>query len=112
MPDTNAIYTAVQQPPSFPGGNTAFNVFVNSNIKYPKMAHQNAVSGRVYVSFVVERDGSLSDLKVLRSPEDDLSAEAIRILKLSPKWIPGKQNNVTVRVSYTVPVSFWLRDEY
>jgi len=95
----NQIYAAVEKEPYFIGGPVALNKFIHENLKNP-----NDVLGRVIVTFIVEKDGSLSDIKVLRSPADDVAAEAIRVLKLCPKWNPGVQNEKPVRVQYTISV--------
>ena len=107
----NQIFTAVEVSPVFPGGEDAFIKFLGSHIKYPAVARENNVSGRAYISFVVERDGSLTDIKILRSPGSGLGEEAVRVLKMSPHWTPGIQNGKPVRVSYTVPVNFSLGED-
>jgi TonB family protein len=104
------IYTAVEVSPVFPGGDKGFIHYLSQNIRYPQLAREKNVQGRVYVQFIVERDGSLSDIKALRDPGEGLGAEAIRVISDSPKWKPGLQNNVAVRVQYTVPVNFSLVD--
>ena len=95
--------------PSFPGGPSALNQYLSSNVKYPVVAQENGVQGRVVVSFVVERDGSITDVKVVRSVDPSLDREASRVVSSMPKWIPGKQNGSPVRVKYNVPVSFKLQ---
>jgi protein TonB len=107
----NQIFTAVEINPNFPGGEAAFGKFLQKNIKYPTIAKENNIQGRVYVNFVVERDGSLTDIKVVREPGSGLGDEAARVLKMSPKWTPGIQNGKPVRVSYTIPVNFSLGDQ-
>ena len=101
-------YTIKEKEPQFKGGISLFYKYLNRHIIYPNRASQNYIQGRVSVQFVVERDGSLSGVKVVRSPNDDLSAEAIRVIKNCPKWEPGYQNGFAVRVLYTVPVNFSL----
>ena len=81
----------------------------NKNIKYPVVAEENGVQGRVIVTFVVERDGSITDVKVVKSVDPSLDKEAQRVVKSMPHWIPGKQNGSAVRVKYTVPVTFRLQ---
>ena len=103
------VFDVVEEMPSFPGGNGALMSYLNSNIKYPVVAQENGVQGRVIVSFVVERDGSISDVKVARSVDPSLDREAQRVVKSMPRWTPGKQNGQTVRVKYTVPVVFRLQ---
>lgn len=103
------IFDVVEEMPSFPGGNGALMSYLASNIKYPVVAQENGVQGRVIVSFVVERDGSISDVRVARSVDPSLDREAQRVVKSMPRWKPGKQNGSAVRVKYTVPVVFRLQ---
>lgn len=105
----NKVFDVVEQMPSFPGGNEALMKFLQENVKYPVVAQENGVQGRVVVSFVVERDGSITDVKVVRSVDPSLDKEATRVVKSMPHWIPGKQNGAAVRVKYNVPVSFRLQ---
>ena len=103
------VFDVVEEMPSFPGGNGALMSYLNSNTKYPVVAQENGVQGKVIISFVVERDGSISDVKVARSVDPSLDREAQRVVKSMPRWTPGKQNGQTVRVKYTVPVVFRLQ---
>jgi len=103
------IFEVVEQMPSFPGGDAALMQFLSKNIKYPVVAEENGIQGRVIATFVVERDGSITDVKVVKSVDPSLDKEAVRVLKSMPKWIPGKQNGSAVRVKYTVPVTFRLQ---
>ena len=103
------VFDVVEEMPSFPGGNAALMSYLNSNTEYPVVAQENGVQGRVIISFVVERDGSISDVKVARSVDPSLDREAQRVVKSMPRWTPGKQNGQTVRVKYTVPVVFRLQ---
>lgn len=103
------IFDVVEEMPSFPGGNGALMSYLANNIKYPVVAQENGVQGRVTVSFVVERDGSISDVRVARSVDPSLDREAQRVVKSMPRWKPGKQNGSAVRVKYTVPVVFRLQ---
>jgi len=103
------VFDVVEQMPSFPGGDAELMKYLNSHIKYPVVAEENGIQGRVIATFVVERDGSITDVKVIKSVDPSLDKEAIRVLKSMPKWIPGKQNGSTVRVKYTVPVTFRLQ---
>lgn len=103
------VFDVVEEMPSFPGGQGALMSYLNSNVKYPVVAQENGVQGRVIISFVVERDGSISDVKVARSVDPSLDREAQRVVKSMPRWTPGKQNGQTVRVKYTVPVVFRLQ---
>ena len=105
----NKVFDVVEEMPSFPGGQGALTAFLSSNIKYPVVAQENGVQGRVIVGFVVEKDGSISDVKVMRSVDPSLDREAQRVVKAMPKWKPGKQNGSAVRVKYTVPVVFRLQ---
>ncbi|MBP7856612.1 MAG: TonB family protein [Prevotella sp.] len=105
----NKVFDVVEQMPSFPGGPSALMQYLSNNVKYPVVAQENGVQGRVVVSFVVERDGSITDVKVVRSVDPSLDREASRVVSSMPKWIPGKQNGSPVRVKYNVPVSFKLQ---
>ncbi len=103
------VFDVVEQMPSFPGGQSALLQYLSSNIKYPVVAEENGVQGRVIVTFVVEKDGSITDVRVVKSVDPSLDKEAQRVVKSMPKWIPGKQNGSAVRVKYTVPVTFRLQ---
>ena len=103
------VFDVVEQMPSFPGGPSALFEYLSKNIKYPVVAEENGVQGRVIVTFVVERDGSITDVKVVKSVDPSLDKEAQRVVKSMPHWIPGKQNGSAVRVKYTVPVTFKLQ---
>lgn len=105
----NKVFDVVEQMPSFPGGPSALMQYLSSNIKYPVVAQENGVQGRVVVSFVVERDGSITDVQVARSVDPSLDHEAQRVVRNMPRWIPGKQNGQAVRVKYNVPVAFRLQ---
>ena len=103
------IFTVVEQMPMFPGGDGALMGYLHDNIHYPTVAAENGVQGRVVVGFVVERDGSITDVNILRGVDPSLDREAMRVVKSMPKWTPGKQNGSAVRVKYQVPVSFRLQ---
>ena len=103
------VFDVVEEMPQFPGGPNALFEYLNKNIKYPVVAEENGVQGRVIVTFVVERDGSITDVKVVKSVDPSLDKEASRVVKGMPHWIPGKQNGSAVRVKYTVPVTFRLQ---
>ena len=103
------IFTVVEQMPMFPGGDAALMGYLRDNMHYPTLAAENGVQGRVVVGFVVERDGSITDVNVLRSVDPSLDREAMRVVKAMPKWTPGKQNGSAVRVKYQVPVTFRLQ---
>jgi protein TonB len=109
--DPNQIFTSVEQVPEFAGGLEKFGAYLGKNIRYPAVARENNVQGRVICTFVVERDGSLTDIKVVRGIGSGCDEEAIRVLKNSPKWKPGIQNGRPVRVQYSVPISFTLASE-
>ena len=94
--------------PAFPGGADGFGKFIGSNIKYPAEAKKNNVQGKVTVSFIVERDGSLSEIKVVKGIGSGCDEEAIRVMKLSPKWEPGIHNVEAVPVLLTLPITFSL----
>lgn len=106
--NSTRVYDVVEQMPSFPGGISGLRTYLNQNIRYPAEAQENCVQGRVVVSFVVEKDGHISDVTVLRSVEPSLDKEAVRVVKNMPRWTPGKQGGEPVRVRFTVPVSFRL----
>lgn len=103
------VYDEVEQMPSFPGGIAALMSFLSNNINYPKEAFENGIQGRVVCTFVVERDGSITDIRVVRGVHPLLDKEARRVLQQMPCWIPGKQNGDAVRVKFTVPVTFRLQ---
>ena len=106
---SNKVFDVVEEMPHFPGGPAALQAFLSSNTKYPVVAQENGVQGRVIVSFVVERDGSITDVRVVRSVDPSLDREASRVVRSMPRWSPGKQNGSTVRVKYTVTVVFILQ---
>ncbi len=102
-------FLIAEHMPSFQGGDLSkFHRWVQSNVSYPKAAQDNGISGRVTLTFVIEKDGSLSNIQVLQAPDRLLSDEAIRVLQSSPKWTPGRQRNQPVRVRFTLPVVFNL----
>ncbi|MDR1517816.1 MAG: TonB family protein [Dysgonamonadaceae bacterium] len=105
---TEEIFTIVENQPEFPGGDAARIKFLNDNIKYPVVAQENGIQGRVICNFVVERDGSITDAQVIKGVDPSLDKEALRVIKSMPKWIPGKQRGQPVRVRFTLPVSFRL----
>ncbi|MGF7079217.1 TonB family protein [Mucilaginibacter sp. UYCu711] len=110
-PPDGKIYNRVEKQPQFPGGLEAFGKFLAANIRYPKEDRENNVSGRVIAQFIVEEDGTLTNIKSLRSPSETMAKEAVRVLLLSPKWAPGIQDNAKVRTTYTVPISFNISKE-
>ena len=107
--EENKVFDVVEQMPSYPGGMGALMQYLSSHIKYPVIAEENGIQGRVICTFVVERDGSITDVKIAKSVDPSLDKEAMRVVSSMPKWIPGKQNGSAVRVKYNVPVSFRLQ---
>lgn len=105
----NKVFEVVEKMPSFPGGDAALMDYLSKNVKYPVIAQENGVQGRVVISFVVEKDGSITDVRVAKSVDPSLDREASRVVKSMPRWIPGMQNGGAVRVKYNVPVSFRLQ---
>jgi len=103
------VFDVVEEMPQFPGGQAALLEYLAKNIKYPVVAEENGIQGKVIVTFVVERDGSITDVKVVKSVDPSLDKEASRVVKSMPRWQPGKQNGSAVRVKYTVPVQFRLQ---
>ena len=106
---TQKVFDVVEVMPSFPGGQGALIQYLNSHVKYPVVAQENGIQGRVTISFVVERDGSITDVKVARSVDPSLDKEAARVVSSMPRWTPGKQNGSAVRVKFNVPVVFRLQ---
>ena len=96
--------------PEYPGGIPALSAFLSENIKYPKSALEDSISGRVIISFIVEKNGKISDVQVARSVHPSLDEEAARVVKMMPKWTPGIQNGKPVRVRFTLPVNFKLNN--
>ena len=107
--EESKVFDIVEQMPSFPGGPAALMKFLSENIKYPVVAQENGVQGRVVVASVVERDGSITDVHIARGVDPSLDKEAVRVVKSMPKWTPGKQNGSAVRVKFNVPVAFRLQ---
>ncbi len=103
------IFMVVESMPAFPGGENALNRYLAENIKYPQMAKESGIQGRVFVTFVVERDGSVTDVKVLRGIGGGCDEEAIRVVKGMPRWSAGKQRGKPVRVQFNLPIKFTLQ---
>lgn len=103
------IFVVVEVQPEFPGGNTAMMKFLSDNIKYPVIAQENGIQGRVITNFVVERDGSITDVQVVRGVDPSLDKEAVRVIQSMPRWKPGQQRGSAVRVRFTLPVVFRLQ---
>ena len=104
--DGDILIDVVEDMPQFPGGTQKLFEYLAKNVRYPKEAEEKCIQGRVIVTFVVEKDGSITDAKVLRSVAPSLDAEALRVVNDMPKWIPGKQDGEPVRVKYTIPITF------
>lgn len=102
------VFDMVEQMPKFPGGQSALMQWLSTNMKYPKIAAENGIEGRVYVSFIVRSTGEITDIKIARSVDPSLDEEAIRTISRMPKWIPGKQGGEAVNVRYTMPLTFRL----
>ena len=106
-PKEDVVFLVVEQMPEFPGGEIALRAFLAENVKYPTIAKKNGIFGRVICQFVIEKDGSITDVKAVRSSgERSLDIEAIRVIKMMPKWKPGKQRNEPVRTRFTLPINF------
>lgn len=103
------IFLVVEEDPEFPGGLEALNKYLAENIKYPQLAKENNITGKVYVTFVVEKNGTVANVKVLRDIGGGCGAEAVRVVKAMPKWKPGKQRGQAVRTQFNVPVGFYLQ---
>lgn len=110
-PDSSEVFKDVDVSAEFPGGLNAFGMFLVRSIRYPADARFKHIQGKVYLTYVVEKDGKLSDIKVVKGVSKDLDAEAVRVMKISPKWTPGQKAGVVVRQQYTVPISFALADD-
>ena len=108
---TSRAFDVVEQMPQFPGGLAELMQFLGQNVRYPEEAHKNNIQGRVIVTFVVEKDGSISEAHVAKSVDPLLDAEALRVVNSMPNWLPGRQNGEPVRVKYTVPITFKLQGD-
>jgi len=106
--DEDNMYAIVETMPEFIGGQQKLMEFLKNNIKYPEKAKNNGVQGVVYISFIVDKNGDIQDIKVLKGVSDELDKEAVRVVKLMPKWKPGKQSGIPIGVSYTLPIKFAL----
>ena len=106
--EEDVIQVAPEVEAEYPGGYGALMKFLSENIKYPQLAKEGGITGKVFITFVVEKDGSIGHVKVAREIGGGCGAEAVRVIKMMPKWSPGRQNGRPVRTSYTVPVSFSL----
>ena len=108
--DTNAVYIVVEDMPEFPGGTSAILDYLSKNVRYPEACLKDSIQGRVIIYFVVERDGRISNAEVIKSVHEQLDAEALRVVRAMPKWNPGRQRGVALRVRYGIPVNFRLED--
>ena len=107
--ETNEVFLIVEEMPSFPGGNQALQEYLAKSVKYPVIAQENGIQGRVFVSFVVDKNGDITNVKVARPFDPNLDKEAVRVVQSMPKWSPGKQRGKAVKVNYTVPINFVLK---
>lgn len=107
----DVIFTVVEDQAEFPGGQDSLMKFLAANIHYPQAAKEKGIRGRVIITFIVEKDGSLSNIKVLRDIGDGCGDEAIRVVKLMPKWKPAKQRGKNVRQQFVLPITFRLSEE-
>jgi len=107
--DENTVFVVAEEMPEFPGGNVALFRWISRTIKYPVIAQENSISGRVYLNFVVNKQGRIENIKVTRGVDPSLDKEAIRVINKMPKWIPGKQRGKAVNVSFSVPINFQLQ---
>ena len=106
--DPDQIYVMVENMPEFPGGILALRKWIKSNVKYPEKARKKGITGRVYIGFVINKEGKIEEAKILRSIDPALDREALRVVCSMPDWKPGKQKGKSVKVSYTFPISFYL----
>ncbi|WP_439182833.1 energy transducer TonB [Carboxylicivirga taeanensis] len=107
--DDAPVFFIVEDMPEFPGGEEALRKYIAQSVKYPVIAQENGIQGRVYVSFVVNTKGKVTDVKIARGVDPNLDKEAIRVVQAMPAWKPGKQRGKAVKVSYTVPINFVLQ---
>jgi len=103
------VFDVVEKMPEYPGGQAALFEYLSTNVKYPADAEKQKIQGRVLVTFIVNTDGSITDIEVVKKAFPSLDAEAVRVISGMPKWIPGEQKGKKVRVKYTIPLSFNLR---
>jgi periplasmic protein TonB len=107
--DEQQVFFIVEDMPEFPGGELALRKYISNAVKYPVIAQENGIQGKVYVTFVVGKDGGVQDARIARGVDPSLDKEALRVVNTLPKWKPGKQRGKPVRVSYTVPINFQLQ---
>lgn len=107
--EESPVFFIVEDMPEFPGGDAALHKYLATSVEYPVIAQENGIQGRVYVKFVINTDGSVTDVQIARGVDPSLDKEALRVVRNMPKWKPGKQRGKAVRVSYTVPINFVLQ---
>ncbi|PWE00417.1 energy transducer TonB [Marinilabilia rubra] len=107
--EESPVFFIVEDMPEFPGGDAALHKYLATSVDYPVIAQENGIQGRVYVKFVINTDGSVTDVQIARGVDPSLDKEALRVVRDMPKWKPGKQRGKAVRVSYTVPINFVLQ---
>lgn len=107
--DTEEVFIIVEQMPQFPGGDEALLKYLATSVKYPVIAQENGIQGRVFVSFVIDKNGEVTNVRVARPFDPNLDKEAVRVVQSMPKWTPGKQRGKPVKVSYNVPINFVLQ---
>ena len=107
----DAVFVVVEKSPEFPGGNDSLYAFIGRNIKYPEAAKKNKIEGRVFVTFVIEKDGQVSSAKILRDIGGGCGEEALRVVNSMPKWKPGTQRGNPVRVQFNLPIMFQLQKQ-
>lgn len=103
------VYVTAEQMPEFPGGTAALQKWISKNVRYPAVAHSNGITGKVYVSCVINKEGKVENVKVLRSVDKLLDKEAVRVIKAMPNWKPGMNNGELIKVSYNFPINFQIR---
>ena len=106
--DDEEFFMVVENMPEFPGGDLGLMKYIQKNVKYPPIAKEYNITGKVYVSFIVDRQGKVTNVKVVRGVDKNLDAEAVRVVKSLPKYKPGKQRGKAVRVMFTIPINFTL----
>ena len=109
QPESKKVFDVVEEMPQFPGGPTEIFKFLRETLKYPEKAEKAHTEGRVIVTFIVEKDGSISNAKITKSVSEELDAEALRVVNAMPRWTPGRQNGKVVRVKYNIPIAFRLK---
>lgn len=107
--DEPVLFAAVEEKPTFPGGDAAFYKYLEKNVAYPEMEKEQGIKGKVWIDFLIDKNGAVTDVKVARGVSPGLDKEALRVIKAMPAWSPGKQNGRPVKVKYTLPINFSLR---